>query len=110
MKKRPPDEMIISEHAEDRIRKRCGIPKRAVSRNADIALRDGIAVVDCSGRLRKYFDFLFLSHGGVGANIRIYGDHVYIFTHTQLITVLKLPREHKNAALKVQAKKKAGMS
>jgi hypothetical protein len=97
--------MGITKHAEDRIRQRCGIPKRVVQKNAETALRHGIKHGECSGRLKKYFDYLFLSHNNTGANIRIYGNHVYIFTKERLVTVLPLPHEHKNAVRKLMNKK-----
>jgi hypothetical protein len=98
--------MIITDHAENRIRQRCGLPRRAVNKKAEVALRDGLSHKECTGRLKKYFDYLFLSHGGVGANIRIYGDNVYIFTRDKLITVLPLPNEHRKSARKILDRRK----
>ena len=92
--------MVIKGHAKKRIKERCGLPKKAMERNANKALNEGILHTECTGRLRKYVDYLFLSHGK-GGNIRLYGNHVYIFTKTEnLITVLPLPNAHKDAVNK----------
>ena len=98
--------MLITDHASDRIRERVGLPKRSVQKNADKALSEGIAHAETSGRLRKYFDYLFLSHG-TGANIRIYGNHVYIFTTERLVTVLTLPGYHRKAVQKLFKNRRA---
>jgi len=93
--------MNVTEHAEDRIRERCGLPKKAVEKNATLALEVGLKHSEATGRLKKYFDYLFLSHR-VGANIRIYHNHVYIFTRdSKLVTVLPLPNHHKKAVQKI---------
>jgi len=96
--------MRISNHASSRIRERCGLPKKAVERNAENALSKGLTREECTGKLQKYFDYLYLSHG-IGANIRLYGNHVYIFTHKQLITVLPLPNAHRKLVKKAMLKR-----
>ena len=70
------------------------MPKKAVERNAKLALEKGFTHKESKGRLRKYFDYLFLSHGR-GANIRLYGNHVYIFTRDKLVTVIPIPNAYK---------------
>ena len=96
--------MKVTDHAKSRIKERCGLPKKAIERNAKIAFEEGICHNDCTGRLRKYIDYLFLSHGR-GANIRIHGNYVYIFSHTRLITVFLLPNVYKNAVSKTIKRK-----
>ena len=98
--------MEVREHAKDRIRERCGLPKKAIERNAAIALRDGVKHAECTGRLRKYVDYLFLSHKK-GGKIRLYNNHVYIFTVKEdLITVIPLPNAHRNAVRKAIKRRK----
>ena len=97
--------MAVSKHAKRRLSKRCGLNIRSHDRMAAIALRDGLRHSDCTGRLKKYVDYLFLTHKK-GNNIRLYGDDVYIFQGTTLITVLKLPAPHKNAVNKIADRKK----
>lgn len=96
--------MNITNHASKRIKERCGLPKKAVERSALLALEKGLSHKDCTGSLRRYFDYLFLSHKK-GANIRLYGNHVYIFTTENLVTVLPLPNAHKKTLKKVMDKR-----
>jgi hypothetical protein len=96
--------MNITDHAKTRIKERCGLPKKALERNAAIAFEEGVRHGDCTGRLKKYIDFLFLSHG-CGANIRIYGNHVYIFTQNSLVTVLPLPNIYRKAISKIMKRR-----
>jgi len=96
----------VSDHASQRIRKRVGIPKKSVDTNARKALEHGITHKEASGRLRRYFEYLFLSKG-IGTDIRIYGGFVYIFTKKALITVFPLPNCHKSAVLKLLKRKQA---
>ena len=49
----------LSIHAEHRMRKRFGLPRRATVRMADMALTAGTPRTDFSGRLRRYLDALF---------------------------------------------------
>jgi len=100
--------MDVRKHARKRIKERCGLPGKAIERNAEKALREGVRHSECTGRLKKYIDYLFLSHGR-GGNIRLYGNHVYIFTVSEeLITVLPLPNAHKNAVKKTLERRTKG--
>ena len=92
--------LIVTSHAKDRIKQRCGLPKRAAIRNAEKALQQGISHADTTGRFKKYFDYLYLSHGNAN-NIRVLGDKVYIFCGESLITVLSLPNQHRSVASKL---------
>jgi hypothetical protein len=98
--------MNVTNHARDRIKERSGLPKKAIDRNAEKALEKGLRHAECSGRLKRYFDYLYLKHNK-GSNIRIYNNHVYIFTNKYLITVLPLPGEHRHTAQKLLKKRKA---
>ena len=101
--------MIISDHAYKRIRERCGLPKKAVERSAMLALQKGLTHKESTGSLKRYFDYLFLSHRK-GANIRLYGNHIYIFSRNCLITVLPLPNEHKKSLKKAFEKRTLSMT
>ena len=105
--------MKITEHAKGRIKKRCGLPKKALERNAKTAFDEGVKHSECTGRLRKYCDYLFLSHRHVNSanNIRFYGNHVYIFMDEKLITVLPLPNIYRDALKKAnQRRSKKGVA
>lgn len=127
--------MQVSKHGAKRARERVGLPKRAVERNAQRALAEGIGYREASGALRRYISWLYELYDGNGNNIRIYGDKVWVF-HTDanpeglqvcgeaqtaeasiqgidaprraiLITVLNVPSEHRKAA-KWQQEKRRG--
>ena len=98
--------MIVTRHAGERIRKRCGLPKKATLRSAAAALRNGIGYSECTGRLKKYMEWLSLSHKRCGKT-RIYNNHIYLFTVMDcLITVLPLPNEYRDAANKALKRKR----
>ena len=99
---------MISDHAKDRLKERCGLPKKAIERNVKTAFEQGIKHSECTGRLRKYLDYLFLSHK-LATNIRLYGDTVYIFQDENLITVFQLPKIYKKAVNKLSLKKNKGV-
>ena len=96
--------MKLSRHAKDRMVERCGLNLRSLDKMASTAYDKGIHHRECTGRLKKYVDYLFLSHNK-GNNIRLYGDNVYIFHNSTLCTVLKLPNAHKNAVNKLSKRK-----
>lgn len=91
-------DLKVSRHGERRARERVGLPKRAVERNAQRALTEGIGYREATGALRRYLGWLYERYDGNGNNIRIYGDKVWIFHDGILITVLNVPGEHRKAA------------
>ena len=92
------DELRVSKHGSKRARQRVGIPKRAVDRMARTAMERGIGYREATGKLRDYIGWLYERYDGNGNNIRVYGDKVYVFHDTILITVLNVPGEHRKAA------------
>jgi hypothetical protein len=58
---------------------------------AERAYFTGMTHSDTKGALRKYCDMVYLSYRDAN-QIRLYGDKVYIFKNTYLITVFNLPR------------------
>jgi len=96
--------MYITNHARDRLKERCGLPKKALERNAKNALYKGISHNECVGSLKKYLDYLYLSHKN-GNNIKIYNNHVYIFFVDRLVTVLTLPNIYKGALNKLNKRR-----
>jgi hypothetical protein len=98
--------MDVTEHAKDRINERVGLPKKAAEKHAMTALEKGLSRAECTGRLGRYIDYVFLKHHR-GANIRIWSGYVYVFTRKDLVTVLPLPREHRATATKMLKKKQS---
>jgi hypothetical protein len=99
-------ELQVSRHGERRARQRVGLPKRAVERNAQRALVEGIGYREASGALRRYISWLYELYDGNGNNIRIYNGYVYVFHDTLLITVLFVPLEHRKRAEAAQKKRR----
>ena len=81
------------------MKERAGLSEDAANRTAVKALDLGMRHEDASGRLRKYFDWLFLKEKQAN-NVRIYGQFVYLFRNEKLITVVPLPCEHKKSVKK----------
>ena len=82
--------MIVSRHAEQRIRKRFGIPKRACSVWAARAMEEGHEHSTTRGRLCRYLSKLHFKGGGFSKAV-VYGDAVLLLRGETLITVLRLP-------------------
>lgn len=85
----------VTKHAKQRIKERMGLKKKTSDRVANLALEKGLKIKETKGKLKKFLNSVFLSHG-VGDNIRLYAEKVFIFQGNCLITVLQLPNELKN--------------
>ena len=88
--------MVITTHATERGDERLGLNIKGLEHLASHALEKGIDSSMVKGKIKKYLDFLFLSHKTRANNIRIFGEFVYIFMGETLITIINLPNEHKN--------------
>jgi len=95
--------MKITRHAKKRTKERCG---NSSDRTAAIAFEKGLKHSECVGALSKYAYYLYC-HNKRANNIRFYGNYVYIFCDTTLITVITLPSAHKKAVDKLMARKNA---
>jgi hypothetical protein len=95
----------LTRHSEQRERKRCGVPKKAVARLAEIAFEKGLRHSETKGRLNRYITSLW-GKNTMANNIRVYGDKVFIFCDNILITVLNLPTGCIPIARKLLARKK----
>lgn len=82
--------VIVTKHAERRIRQRLGINKKSTDRAAEKALKFGITHAETNGKLSRHLDGIFLMNYKP-TNMRIYNHAVYLFRDTKLITVLPLP-------------------
>ncbi len=91
--------LYITNHGKGRLRERCGIPKKSVKRMADKAFKYGLTHKETTGNLNKYITSLWSKNKNAD-NIRVYGDKVYIFCGTSLITVLNLPTTLRSIARK----------
>lgn len=88
---------MVTRHADRRMRERLGVPRSAVRRVAERAMRDGMCREDFHGSLRRYLDALYY-YNETANNIRVWAEKVYIFHDKSLITVLDLPKRYRNRA------------
>lgn len=88
--------VAVTTHAKRRLKERCGINKKSALKMAERAFTKGIAFENASTELKKYISRVYLCHGKMCNNIRIYGNMVYIFDNRTLITVYPIPGYIKN--------------
>lgn len=96
--------MSVTRHADNRVRKRVGVPRSAVRKLARRAMTEGGTRQDFSGSLRRYLDALY-HYNESADNIRVWSEKVWIFSDDVLITVLDLPQRYKNRANGLSKKK-----
>lgn len=93
-------------HGKNRIKERCGIPKRAAKRQMDIAFENGLTHSETNGCLKKYLDKVFLLHNNAN-NMRVWNGNLYIFIDNTLITVYKLDAKLRKKEQEIRKKKGA---
>jgi hypothetical protein len=96
----------ITKHAKKRLTERIGINKRSTEKLSEIAYKQGLSHKDLTGILKKYIDKVYLKEKKAN-NIRIYGNNVYLFCDTTLITVLKLTSKLSRIAIKLSKKRES---
>lgn len=88
----------VTRHAEQRIRGRLGLPKRAIARAAGRAWTEGVRARLYRGAFRVYLDGV-AEQESAGREVRVYGQAVYVFAADQaLITAWPVPGEYLRAA------------
>lgn len=97
--------LIVTDHGEERMRKRCGLKKKAAERLAKIAFEKGITLEETTGELHSYLKAQ-QRYNGQANNIRVYGDKIYIFCNEYLVTVLNTPREYQNKVNAIMSQRK----
>lgn len=98
------EEVRITYHGERRARERLGIPRSAVKKNIERAMKYGVTWHDTYGPFRNYLDGLYGAYGTAN-NIRAYNHYVYVFMDNVLITVLNVPTKYIDAAEMSQRRK-----
>lgn len=82
--------MIVTKHAKQRMKHRCGLKEKSSDRIAKIAYEKGLRHSDLTGNLKKWVDGLYFRNRSAN-QIRLYSDKAYIFTGDKLITVIQIP-------------------
>lgn len=87
--------IIVTKHAEKRIRKRLGVPRSAVDKIVELAWNIGLKHSDIKGSLKRYLDSVYFKECSVN-NIRVYRDFLFLFSSNRLVTVFLLPGKYRN--------------
>lgn len=94
----------VTLHAKKRGHERLGLSGRALSNTAEKALFYGLNRHGTHGALRRYLDRKHTLHPH--GELVIYGEQVFVFVSSTLVTCWNLPHELKRAALGQWRKKK----
>lgn len=84
----------LTAHADDRLKERLGLPKRARLSAAQRAFDQGRHHTDTRGALRRFLDDKWLKYQ-LADNVRIYAQHIWFFAGGTLITVYEVPKDLK---------------
>ena len=87
-------ELEITNHAYDRMKERLGWNRKAGERMAYKAYTDGITHGETRGSLHRYLDSVFLACGNA-TQMRIYGEALFLFSGSRLLTVYALPTKYR---------------
>lgn len=98
--------VYTTNHAEQRIRKRCGLNKKSVDKTAQLAYEQGLTREDASRKLCRYMDAI--AAGRKGTKIRLYHNFVWVFCGQALVTVYPIPHEFSKAAATLLRRKNDG--
>ncbi len=90
----------LSLHACERAKQRLQWGKATLQLMADKAFTEGLCRQQATGRLKKYLDKLWSEHQSAN-NMRIYGQHLFLFTGQTLITVWQVPGEFRKVSDKL---------
>lgn len=82
----------VTRHARKRLHERDGIGKSAVQRRAQLALDRGYQHWQTKGRLKRWLSEQW-EYKQTANGMRVYGDKLYIFSGSTLVTVLQIPQE-----------------
>lgn len=83
--------VIVSRHAQERLKERCGLNKKSIQRMAEKAYTYGISRVEMNGRLHKWATSIARSGVSNATNVKLYGDKLFLFDRAILVTVIQVP-------------------
>ena len=83
-------EITVTKHAAKRIVERVGGNRKSVSRIAKRAYDNGYTAEDTRGNLRYWIESKYYSHDGIGNEMRLYSDKLYVFDSGILVSAHKL--------------------
>jgi hypothetical protein len=94
--------VIVSDHADQRIRKRMGVKRKAVQKIAEKAYKNGLNFSDTNGRLKDYLAYLYATRSK-SEIYKVWNQMIFIYDHGVLITVKPVPKAHHKRAMLLQA-------
>lgn len=99
------DKVILTAHAQQRLKERCGLQKKSKERIAAKVFEKGLSIEETNGSIRKWMTMVFYNNTNVN-NIRLYGDKIYLFADQTLITVLFVPKHLRTRVSQLSQNKK----
>ena len=81
--------ITITDHAYDRAKERLGLKRESLNRVAVKAFEGGKKHGDIKGTLHRFITKLWFEHKNCN-NVRIYGENIFFFCNTTLITLYRL--------------------
>lgn len=93
-RKREDDTVYVSEHAFERMKERCGLNRKSAMRMVQKVYDNGENMNGAKGYLAQWLREKKEGNPEYDKFL-MYGDYVYLFAHTTLVTVLHKP--HKNS-------------
>jgi hypothetical protein len=87
---------LLTDHALSRARERVGLNRVAAERMALRAHTCGLHRAETHGQLRDWLETKVGLHGH--PDMRIYGEHVWVFGANRVITILWIPLEFRASA------------
>ena len=88
----PAPEVIVTNHAYDRVRERVGLPKRAVERLARTAMQRGRTSDEFNGFMALYLDRVQDRHNP-DAVVKVFRGYMWLFCDNRLLTVIQIPKD-----------------
>lgn len=90
----------ISQHAFRRAKERFSLNEKSLQRISERAFTKGVKRKDVKfGKFGRFLDHLFLSRFTAN-NIRVYGEIIFFFRDSHLMTLYQLPNEYKKSVVK----------
>lgn len=84
-------DVIVTDHADDKLKERLGLPKSARVKAAQRAFDNGKRHSDAVGSLKRYLDGCWLRHKQAN-NVRLHAEHIWFFADERLVTVYEIPK------------------
>ena len=82
--------MIITDHAYDRAKERCGWNRKALERMTEKVISHGKDCSNYAGKLKKWIDSVYFSKQ-TASKLLVFGNYLFIFCQGKLVTIYQIP-------------------